>query len=70
MLEEKVSALRFPARRRHVKKYLELLVRDGPLQQRIMCFGLIIACLFLMAPELAFAGKVKAAMLAAADDDA
>ena len=69
IFEDKLGAGRYSKRPQLVKKYLSLLYREGPCQHRVMCYALVVACLFMMPTELAWYGKDMAAMREAADDD-
>ena len=48
---------KFGPRRSHVKKYLELLVRDGPLKLRLLCLCLVFAQLLIAPVRSAFYGR-------------
>ena len=57
IFEESRSAHKFPLRRQQVKEYLELLLRDGPHNYRVMFFALVLAIMFAVPTELAWAGR-------------
>ena len=49
---------RFGSRRKHVRKYINLLFRDGPLNFRAMCLAIVVAQFFIMPSEMCFFGRV------------
>ena len=53
LIEEKVGSARFGPRRGHVKKFLQLLLVDGPRRFRIMCYALTIGQIFIVPAEMA-----------------
>ena len=53
LVEEKIGSARFGPRRGHVKKFLQLLLQDGPLRFRIMCYALTLGQIFIVPAEMA-----------------
>ena len=52
LLEEKFGSARFGPRRKHVKTYINLLLKDGAFAFRVMCFAIVLAQLFIMPAEV------------------
>ena len=52
LLEEKFGSARFGPRRKHVKTYINLLLKEGTFAFRVMCFAIVLAQLFIMPAEV------------------
>ena len=57
LLEEKFGSKRFGPRRKTVKRLLDLIMRDGPRNFRMMCYAMVVAQLFIVPSEMAYYGR-------------
>ena len=57
LLEEKLGSARFGPRRKHVKTYVALLIKDGAFSFRVLCYAILLAQLFIMPAELGYFGS-------------
>ena len=52
LLEEKLGSARFGPRRKHVKTYVTLLLKDGAFSFRVLCIAITLAQLFIIPAEM------------------
>ena len=69
-LEESYGSRRFGPRRKHIKRLVELALRDGPWNYRVMMWGTTLCLLFIMPPRLALYAQQIRAISKLGDDDA
>ena len=67
LFEDKLGANRFLPRGATVNKMVDLILRDGPVMKRAMCFSVALAQLIILSTELAYLGFYL--HTAAAEDD-
>ena len=67
LFEDKFGANRFGPRGATVNKMVDLILRDGPVMKRAMCFSVALAQLIILSTELAYLGFYL--HTAAAEDD-
>ena len=68
LFEDKFGASRFGPRGATVNKMVDLILRDGPVMKRAMCFSVALAQLIILPTEIAFIGRGLQAAAAEADD--
>lgn len=69
LFEERLGAKRFGPRGKTVNKFVDLVLREGKVNFRMMCWMCVLAQLFILPSELAYYGADLHAAAKAATDD-